>query len=153
MSAKLVRMPKLIVKGVQYPKSAYSRIVTASYSEPAPPGQDFCCTLGLAQTLWLKRVHIWISSDTFGALTQWWFSVRRGFKDLTSLAEFWNWEDMLPVRYPVGPGIWNGFYQPVHIELTMNRLLVGQGQRFAAVHNITRTAMSYMTVSFEISEG
>lgn len=151
--AKIVTKKQPIIAGVTNPGSVYSRIVTASYSEPQPFDKNFCCTLGLAQTLWLKKVHIWISSDKYGAFTQWWFSVRRGFRDLQTLTEFWTWEDLLPVRYVAGMGIWNGFDQPVHIELSMNRLLTGQGQRFAASHNITKTALSYMTVSFEISEG
>lgn len=151
--AKLLLRDQQLIAGVMYPRGVYSRQVCAGQSLPQPPGQQFCFTPTLAQNLWLLAVDVFLVGVGDPQSAAWWFTLRRGFTLPGTSAEVWLWEDILPVNSPVGLWSWHGYALPQHLHWDMNRLFTGQAQRFAVIFNIVGPLISYIQVSFEVSEG
>lgn len=152
-------MAKLIVPrgplglAAKRPVEPESRVVSMFQTMPQPANLQFCYTGVLAQRLWLLGIDAWIFGKPSDPNDSWWFSLRRGFDLPTDIAQVWRWENILPFQGHFGIGYPHGYSTPYHMHWSMKRLFEGQSQRFAAALNIVGPVVSYLEVSFEISEG
>lgn len=151
--AKLANKSQRIVTGVMSPQATYSRVVSMAQVLPQPPGDMFCYTEALAQHLWLIGVDVWLVGQGDPQAARWSFTLRRGLTVPPNSLVVRNWEYVLPLLSPSGLWSWHGESTPFHMHWDMMKLFEGQSQRFAAAFNITGPVVSYLQVSFEISEG
>lgn len=151
--AEVVTGMKRTAGGLVLPRSYESRVISCSHYDPAPPGQDFACTVGLSQRLWLRGIDIWLDTQPPFVNHLFTFSVWRLVKEPTGLLDFYNSENVLPLRSTVGWWYWHYRGSGTHFHWSMQRLYEGAGQRFGVVLTGAGAVLAQIHASFEISEG
>ena len=148
----LVNKPQSIRVGVRNPMSEYSRVVSCSHYDPAPPDQSFAYTEGLSQKLWLLGVDVWLDTNPPFATHVFTFSVWRMLLKPAALADMYAAENILPLRSPVGWWYWHAYGPERHFHWNMKRLYEGAAQRFGVVLTGAGAVIAQIHASFEISE-
>lgn len=151
--AKLVSTNQRIVTGVTSPESVYSRVVSCSHYDPAPPGQDFAYTEGLSSRLWLLGVDVWLDTNIHFATHVFTFSVWRLLKEPAVILDLYNADNVLPLRSTTGWWYWHKYGPEGHFHWDMQRLYEGAGQRFGVVLTGAGAVIAQIQASFRISEG
>lgn len=151
--AKLVSSDQRIAIGVTYPESGYSRVVSCSHYDPAPPAQQFAYTEGLSSRLWLLGVDVWLDTNPHFAAHVFTFSVWRLLTRPSGLLDMYAAENVLPLQSTVGSWYWHKYGPEGHFSWDMKRLCEGAGQRFGVVLTGAGAIIAQIHASFRISEG
>jgi len=151
--AKIFTPNQRILAGVTHPESSYSRVVSCSHYDPAPPAQQFAYTAALGQSIWLLGVDVWLDTNPHFANHVFTFSVWRLMAEPQTLLDMYAAENVIPLRGATGSWYWHKYGPEGHFHWDMEHLYTGQGQRFGVVLTGAGAVIAQIQASFKITEG
>lgn len=154
-------MAKLVVSRNQqeemrrlHPKPAYSRIVSRQLLLTEEMGLEFAYTEPLGNELWLLKVTVWctIKAPADGQYVR--FNIYTGSGLPENYEDVLKWKNILPsADQHGGPVFWQLYDGDNHRSWSMMRFFEATERRFAVVAGRIGAGISFLDVSFEISEG
>ena len=139
----------------EYPKPAYTRILSFRMYVPGDGKYYMMCTQSLGQTIWLLKVQIWVLPKIINVNQGTSFSVHTGTVKPKNVEDVQKWERIMPLIDETGGlRVW-----PLHdgrdkIAWDVMKLYTGQPRRFAVIGmRGPGFGEDLLYTSFTISEG
>jgi len=144
-----------LLKAAVYPISAYSRVVCCRCVAFTVGPWVGSWTPEVGDRVWLQRVQIKLDAKVQDPLNFTQFRIIAGTSTPQSIADLWNWENILPL-WVGGHRVvdWEAYPGTEDFDWTMSRLFKGEHRRFGVLAATSvNENKDLVRVSFQIAEG
>lgn len=151
--AKLANKSQPIVSGVMNPQATYSRVVIVQLLVAAGVGnEDYGITPPLGNRVRLLGVDVWIQPTNQGGFIVAYLKVKSGTGvPISAIRMSVDWLPVMDVSMILGVGMML-FCCEKHMHFSMNKLYVGESQRFGLYSQSNSNTQYTILGAFEIAE-